>query len=293
MEIGQLLKEEREAQQLSLDDIQDMTKIQKRYLQAIENDDFNSLPGRFYARAFIKEYAVVLNMDHEMLLQYFDRHDDIEEDTTQYSNVGRTRRSRTPKSSTVLSFLPTLIVIILVIGVLFVAWMLTQKALTSDSPNTNQPTDSDEVIRNDEQPEEESPISDGEEDELEEEEETEEEEPELESEFHVDEVGAGNPPESELTFNYVEDHIHLDFDIDAEAYISIIGESGERYYDGLLQPNVEINAFDLSEEETVYLNIGNTTGLTIKLNDISMDYPVEPSESVHQKFIIHLVSKQE
>ena len=52
MEIGHMLKEEREAQQLTLDDIQEMTKIQKRYLQAIEDNNFSSLPGRFYARAF-------------------------------------------------------------------------------------------------------------------------------------------------------------------------------------------------------------------------------------------------
>ena len=57
MEIGENLREAREAKEISLDDIQEMTKIQKRYLVAIEAEDFHVLPGRFYARAFIKEYA--------------------------------------------------------------------------------------------------------------------------------------------------------------------------------------------------------------------------------------------
>src|SRR5699024_9511689 len=104
MEIGQLLKEEREGQGLSLDDIQEMTKIQKRYLQAIEDNNFSNLPGRFYARAFIKEYAIVLNMDHTILLSNFDQAEGVEEDTTQYSNVRRTRRARAPKSSAIISF---------------------------------------------------------------------------------------------------------------------------------------------------------------------------------------------
>src|SRR5699024_7926827 len=99
MEIGQLLKEEREAQELSLDEIQEMTKIQKRYLQAIEDNSFNSLPGRFYARAFIKEYALVLNMDADLLVQQFDDNNTEEEDTAQYTNVRRSRRPRAPKSS--------------------------------------------------------------------------------------------------------------------------------------------------------------------------------------------------
>lgn len=290
MEIGQLLKEEREAKQLSLDDIQEMTKIQKRYLQAIENNEFNSLPGRFYARAFIKEYALVLNMDYASLLQHFDSEEEVEEETTQYSNVRRTRRSRAPKSSAILSFLPTIIVIILIIGVLFVAWTLTQKALSTDKSDSNQPQESDEIIRDAEKPEGERPVGDDEENDADTEEDTEEvdEEPDIESEFEVNDVGTGSPPESELTFTYGDDEVILSFDVESEAYISIVGESGERYFDGILEPNVELETYDMTEEEVVYLNVGNTTGLTIQLNDVAMEYPVAPQDSVHQKFIINL-----
>lgn len=289
MEIGQLLKEEREAQGLSLDDIQEMTKIQKRYLQAIEDDNFTSLPGRFYARAFIKEYAIVLKMDYTSLLTYFDHAEGVEEDTTQYSNVRRTRRARAPKSSAILSFFPTIIVIVLIIGVLFIAWTLTQKALTTDSPGSNQPPESDEIIRDVEQPERERPVSEDEdeEDNVDENEVEGEDEPSIDSKFEVDEVGTGSPPQSELTFTYGADALVLSFDVTADAYISIVGESGTNYFDGILSPNTELESYDLTEEENVYLNVGNTTGLTIKLNDVEMEYPVAPTDSVHQKFIIH------
>src|SRR5699024_9100292 len=115
MEIGHMLKEEREAQQLTHDYIQAMTKIQKRYLQAIEDNNFSSLPGRFNGRAFIKEYAIVLNMDYEALLQQFDQLTvNDEEDTTQYTQVRRTRRMQMPKGSSFLSLFPTIIVIVLI-----------------------------------------------------------------------------------------------------------------------------------------------------------------------------------
>lgn len=296
MEIGQLLKEERIAQKLSLEDIQEMTKIQKRYLKAIENNDFNSLPGRFYARAFIKEYALVLNMDHHALVEAFENQEEMmeEEDTTQYTSVSRSRsQSRASKSSAMLSFLPKIIVVILIIGILFVAWILTQKALSNDRVDTQQPTESDEIIRDVEKDEAEKPVSDDEtEAENEEEEVVEKEEEAIESGFEVDEVGTGNPPESELTFTYGEDQATLSFDVEAEAYVAIVGESGKTYFDGILNPGTETEDFDITEEETIYLNVGNTTGLTVKLNDIPMEYSIEPSERVHQKFIIHL-EKQE
>ncbi|MFL6517543.1 MAG: helix-turn-helix domain-containing protein, partial [Bacillus sp. (in: firmicutes)] len=54
-ELGNRLKEARLAKGLSLDDLQSMTKIQKRYLIGIEEGNYASMPGNFYVRAFIKQ----------------------------------------------------------------------------------------------------------------------------------------------------------------------------------------------------------------------------------------------
>lgn len=72
-ELGKRLKEAREEKQFSLDDLQATTKIQKRYLTAIEAGEFSVLPGTFYARAFIKSYAEAVGLDHEALFQEFQR----------------------------------------------------------------------------------------------------------------------------------------------------------------------------------------------------------------------------
>lgn len=70
-ELGKRLKLAREEKQLSLDDLQESTKIQKRYLAAIESGEFSLLPGTFYARAFIKNYAEALGLDYDALSAEF------------------------------------------------------------------------------------------------------------------------------------------------------------------------------------------------------------------------------
>ncbi|OWA33823.1 hypothetical protein B9G55_21040 [Saccharibacillus sp. O16] len=68
-DLGQQLKDARLQKGLSLEDVQEMTKIRKRYLEAIEQGDFKVLPGSFYVRAFIKTYAEAVDLDAEALLQ--------------------------------------------------------------------------------------------------------------------------------------------------------------------------------------------------------------------------------
>lgn len=55
--VGDILKRERERQGLDLALIAQQTRIKLQYLQALERDDFDSLPGRFFARSFATQYA--------------------------------------------------------------------------------------------------------------------------------------------------------------------------------------------------------------------------------------------
>lgn len=66
-DLGQFLKQTRLKKNLSIDEVQEITKIRKRYLEAIESGEYNILPGTFYARAFIKSYAEVLELDTEQI----------------------------------------------------------------------------------------------------------------------------------------------------------------------------------------------------------------------------------
>jgi cytoskeletal protein RodZ len=70
-DLGELLKKAREQSGLSLDDIQESTKIRKRYLEAIEAGDYKVLPGSFYVRAFVKTYAETLGLNADDVLRLY------------------------------------------------------------------------------------------------------------------------------------------------------------------------------------------------------------------------------
>ena len=76
-DIGDKLRSAREAKGLSIADIEKTTKIQSRYLTAIEQNDFDKLPGDFYVRAFIRQYAQIVGLDGKELLSEY--HQDIPE----------------------------------------------------------------------------------------------------------------------------------------------------------------------------------------------------------------------
>ena len=48
-----------------------MTKIQKRYLIGIEEGNYSSMPGNFYVRAFIKQYAEAFRLNPDEIFETY------------------------------------------------------------------------------------------------------------------------------------------------------------------------------------------------------------------------------
>lgn len=70
-ELGQRLRQERESKGLSLEDLQKLTKIQKRYLLGIEEGNYEVMPGKFYVRAFIKQYCEAIGLDTDAIFEEY------------------------------------------------------------------------------------------------------------------------------------------------------------------------------------------------------------------------------
>lgn len=66
--IGAQLRRERVGKGLAIDDISRDTRIAPRFLEAIETDDYSSLPGLIFTRNFVRQYALILKLDPDPLL---------------------------------------------------------------------------------------------------------------------------------------------------------------------------------------------------------------------------------
>lgn len=70
-EFGAYLRQAREKKNISLRDVQEATKIRLRYLEAIEDGDFEIIPGEVYRRGFLTNYASIVGLNQAEVLQKY------------------------------------------------------------------------------------------------------------------------------------------------------------------------------------------------------------------------------
>src|SRR5512140_2059215 len=75
-ELGSLLVRAREARGLTLEDAERDTRISRRYLQALESEQFEVIPAPVYARGFLRSYSQYLGIDPQETLAMFPREED-------------------------------------------------------------------------------------------------------------------------------------------------------------------------------------------------------------------------
>lgn len=69
---GELLKREREMREMSIDELTKSTRISRRFIEALENEDWNKLPGGVFGHGFVRTIARYLGLDEEALLGEYD-----------------------------------------------------------------------------------------------------------------------------------------------------------------------------------------------------------------------------
>jgi len=71
-DLGQLLREAREQKGVSLEQVEEATRIRQKFLQALEEGNFGALPAETYAKGFLRTYAMYLELDPEELMALYE-----------------------------------------------------------------------------------------------------------------------------------------------------------------------------------------------------------------------------
>ncbi|MDJ1476452.1 DUF4115 domain-containing protein [Bacillus sp. LS15-K4] len=293
-ELGQKLKEARGTKGLSIDQLHEITKIQKRHLIAIEEGNYDVLPGAFYARAFIKQYADAVGLNgEELLVEYQSTIPQSEKRDVPQVSTGQKTQETMQKSSSwpIADHMPKALVALLVIALGVVIWFVFQ-ALTGKNdekvPNAqsekievkkaeNSPLDTKKDEVKAEEPKKEEPKKE----EPKKEEPKKEEQPTGQEEVKV--VGtAGNTSTLEIHNNKT---LELEIVTKDASYVGIKNDAGNDIFSGIIQAG-QTQKYDLSTVKEVNLNIGSAPNVEFKLNGQVITFPLNPEENYHQKFLI-------
>ena len=73
MKIGEYLRCQRELREFDLGFVSRVTKISPQWLAAIESDDLAQLPGKIFAKGYVRAYAECIGLDvNEVMLRFED-----------------------------------------------------------------------------------------------------------------------------------------------------------------------------------------------------------------------------
>jgi cytoskeleton protein RodZ len=112
---GSYLKHERELRGVSLEEISGATKIHIRFLQGLEENKFDELPGEVFIKGYIRSYANIIGSDIEEVLNIYKE--------CVSNNIENSLDSVTPSNTSAKTFLGFvligLIVLALILGVKF------------------------------------------------------------------------------------------------------------------------------------------------------------------------------
>jgi cytoskeletal protein RodZ len=155
--IGRILEQKRKEKDLSLEEVEQATKIRKRYLDGLEREDYAVLPAGVYAQGFLKTYANYLGLDGEALSRQLksrrkprrerginyntDPENGFEEPLIAPTGLQGTEKRRFPTSA-VVTLLVAVLVLAVVIGALyFVGRGVEASRSGEDNPTPAQPAE--------------------------------------------------------------------------------------------------------------------------------------------------------
>jgi cytoskeleton protein RodZ len=137
--IGATLREARMRARIDISEIESETKIRAKYLRALENEEWDLLPGPTYVKSFLRTYADALGLDSRLLLEEYKlRHERLSDIELQPiappgrrgPGGGRRSRSGIPRAY---------IVWFLVLAVLAGVYLLGKSSEDNGTSQPNQP----------------------------------------------------------------------------------------------------------------------------------------------------------
>jgi cytoskeletal protein RodZ len=132
-EIGSTLRETRVRRKTTLQQAEDDTKIRVKYIQAMENDDFDLMPSAAYVKGFLRTYSDYLGLDAEVMIEEYRSRFEPNEEHEPFGGNSALGRPHAHRRRNTLTFIT--VICLLIIGVLYILG----RGNTPSKPTTTPP----------------------------------------------------------------------------------------------------------------------------------------------------------
>lgn len=293
-ELGARLKEARLARGYSLDDLQNITKIQKRYLIGIEEGNYTIMPGSFYVRAFIKQYAEAVGLDADEVLTEYRK--DIpemqkEEVAQSFTQSPSRRNMKATSSNKTMEAMPKLIVALFAIVIIVVITTLYFQK-TGSVPDVvdedNKPIEYEQNLNSTQN----KPVEDNEENtdtEKDNEENVAPEEPVTEEPEAAQTISEGVVQGEDSTFEVSgTDSLKIRVEVAGDTWVGIRNENRQEQVNARVYKAGEVVEHDSTANGYARIRLGNSKVAKVYVNDVELTYA---QDLVSQNVILKLVNE--
>ncbi len=126
--LGQDLKRERELRGISLKEISSSTKISLRFLQALEKDRLDIIPGKFFIKAILRTYAKFIGLEEDYVLnKYYEASLELEQSQESKQIKRKTRPVITKNMKKLIYYLALIIILLLFLFFLYYLFFLKKQ----------------------------------------------------------------------------------------------------------------------------------------------------------------------
>ena len=137
-DIGASLRDARMRARIDVSEIEAQTKIRAKYLRALENEEWDLLPGPTYVKSFLRTYAEALDLDAKLLVdEYKLRHERLSDVELQPINAAAPGRERRRRQAPILP--PWFFIAVVFMGLVFALYLLGTTGEDSPEQATQPP----------------------------------------------------------------------------------------------------------------------------------------------------------
>ena len=282
-ELGARLKEARLSKGYSLEDLQEITKIQKRYLTGIEEGNYSSMPGSFYVRAFIKQYAEAVGLNSDELLEQYKNEipgtqtQEVAQSFTQ--SPSRTKLAAKNRSG-MMEAMPKMIVGLFAIVIIVVVIILVTSKVNESSDNYEEENPEVEIVK----PEPETdPVTPTEDDEN-----TSEEPVEEEPQAPVQAISPGVVAGPDVTYEISNtDKLNIRIEvIDNISWVGIRDINGNEKIDDRVYNPGEVVTYDATPDGFARIRLGAALSTKVYINEEELQFASQVStQNIYLKLV--------